>query len=92
MDLSTILPNHGDPVVIEAGGYDKTLIDATISYIIRMVNQAHDKDYLNGMMKSYIQEELDRGWVHYYGPYEEVHKENLIKIMNYFKDKVLPSF
>lgn len=92
MDLSTILPNHGDPLTIEAGGYDITLIDATINYIIRMVSQAHDSDYLNATLKSYVQEELDRGWIHYYEPYEEVHRENLIKILKYFKDRPLPSF
>jgi glyoxylase-like metal-dependent hydrolase (beta-lactamase superfamily II) len=47
LSLTAILPNHGDPDVIEDGGYDKTLIDTTINYIIRMVSRAHDKDFFN---------------------------------------------
>ena len=92
LSLTSILPNHGDPVVIEDGGYDKTLIDATINYIVRMVSQAHDKDFLMSPMKSYLREDLEQGWVHYYEPYEQVHNENLIKVHDYFKNKQLPSF
>ena len=92
LSLTAILPNHGDPVVIEDGGYDKTLIDATINYIVRIVSQAHDKDFLMSPMKSYLREDLERGWVHYYKPYEQVHNENLIKVYDYYKNKQLPSF
>lgn len=92
LSLTTILPNHGDPSVIEDGGYDKTLIDATINYITRMVNRAHDKDFLKSPMESYLREEFERGWVHYYEPYEEVHSENLIQVYDYYKNKKLSSF
>jgi glyoxylase-like metal-dependent hydrolase (beta-lactamase superfamily II) len=91
LSLTTILPNHGDPNIIEDGGYDKTLIDATINYITRMVSRAHDKDFLKSSMKSYLREEFEQGWVHYYEPYEEVHSENLIKVYDYYKNKQLPS-
>ena len=90
--LTTILPNHGDPKVIKDGGYDKTLIDATINYITRMVSRAHDKDFLKSSMKSYLREEFEKGWVNYYEPYEEVHSENLKKVYDYYKNKQLPSF
>lgn len=92
LSLTAIFPSHGDPDVIEDGGYDKTLIDATINYIIRMVNQAHDKDFLMSPMKSYLREELEQGWVHYYEPYEKVHSENLIKVYDHYKNKQLPFF
>jgi len=92
LSLTAILPSHGHPDVIEDGGYDKTLIDATINYIIRMVNQTHDKDFLMSPMKSYLREELEQGWIHYYEPYEEVHNENLIKVYDHYKNKQLPSF
>jgi cyclase len=92
LSLTTILPNHGDPSVIEDGGYDKTLIDATINYITRMVSRAHDKDFLKSPMESYLREEFERGWVHYYEPYEEVHSENLIQVYDYYKNKKLSSF
>lgn len=92
LSLTTIFPNHGDPNVIEDGGYDKTLIDATINYITRMVSRAHDKDFLKSSMESYLREEFEQGWVHYYEPYEEVHSENLIKVYDYYKNKQLSSF
>jgi len=57
-----------------------------------MVSQAHDKDFLKSSMKSYIQKELELGWINYYEPYEEVHSENLIKVYDYFKSRQLPSF
>ena len=69
MPLAAILPNHGDPKVIENGGYDRTLIEATINYIIRLVSRAHDQDYLDCPMTSYLGEELRQGWVHYYEPW-----------------------
>ena len=92
LSISAILPNHGDPNVIADGGYDKSLIDATINYIIRMVSRAHDEDFLKRPLKSFLQEEIEKGWVHYYEPYEEVHIENLIKVFDHYKNKKLPSF
>ena len=70
----------------------KTLIDATINYIVRMVRRAHDKDYLLSPMKSFLREELEQEWVHYYEPYEQVHNENLIKVHDDYKNRQLPSF
>lgn len=92
LPFTSILPNHGDPNVIKDGGYDKTLINATINYITRMVGQAHDKNFLKSTMKSFLQEEIEKGWVYYYEPYEEVHSENLLKVYDYYKNKQLPSF
>ncbi len=91
-NITTILPNHGDPDVITDGGYDKTLIDATMNYIIRMVSRAHDRDFLMSPMKSFLGEELEQGWVHYYEPYEAVHNENREKVYGYYKNKQRPSF
>jgi hypothetical protein len=50
------------------------------------------KIFLMSPMKSYLREELEQGWVHYYEPYEEVHNENRIKVYDFFKNKQLPSF
>jgi hypothetical protein len=57
-----------------------------------MVSRAHDKDFLMSSMKSYLRNEFQQGWVHYYEPYEEVHNENLIKVYGYYKNKQLPFF
>lgn len=91
LPLTAILPNHGDPDVIADGGYDKTLVDATINYITRLVSRAHDKDFLTRPMKSFLRAELEQGWIHYYQPYEEVHIENRIKVYDCYKNKQLPN-
>jgi hypothetical protein len=36
-EFDRILPNHGDPERIAAGGYDKTFITATADYIENMI-------------------------------------------------------
>jgi len=90
MDIEKIYPTHGDPNVIMKGGYDKTLIDATIDYITKILTRAHEKDYVNGTMEEYIGDSVAKGWVHHFEPYREVHQENLKAVQTYYKDKPLP--
>jgi len=90
MDIEKIYPNHGDPNVITKGGYDKTLIDATIDYISKILTRAHEKDYLQGTLEEYIGESVAKGWVHHFEPYREVHQENLQAVHTYYQDKPLP--
>jgi cyclase len=52
--IDRILPNHGDPDVIAHGGYQKTLIDATLDYLRRVIERAHDPDYLQGTLEDYV--------------------------------------
>jgi glyoxylase-like metal-dependent hydrolase (beta-lactamase superfamily II) len=90
--IVNILPNHGDPEVMARGGYGRTLIEATINYVVRLVNRAHDADYLGRPLADYLKAELDQGWVQYYEPYEEVHRENLKKVQACYQDKPRPVF
>ena len=89
-DIAKILPNHGHPDVIMNGGYDTTLIDATIDYVTKMLSRAHDADYLDGTMEDYIGEEAAKGWIYPFEPYREVHSQNLKLVHDYWKDKELP--
>lgn len=89
-DVAKILPNHGDPDIIFAGGYDPTLIDATIAYVGRMLSRAHDADCLAGTMEDYIGPEVAKGWVHAFEPYRAVHAQNLKLVRDYWRDKELP--
>jgi cyclase len=77
MEIGKILPNHGDPRTIGCGGYDPTLIDATIAYIRRLLLSADSHHDLPGDLKEYLDAPLANGWIHYYPAYEEVHKQNL---------------
>jgi cyclase len=90
MDIERIYPNHGDPAVITQGGYDKTFIDATTLYISRMLNRAHDEDYLSSPMAAFIGDALARGWVHAFEPYRDVHQMNLGLVHDYYLDRPLP--
>jgi cyclase len=90
-DVARILPNHGDPDVIAKGGFDKTLIEATISYVTKMLSRAHDPSYLDGTMEDYIGDDAAKGWVHPFEPYREVHEQNLKLVHDCWKDKTLPN-
>ena len=89
-DIAKILPDHGDPDIIRAGGYDKTLIDATVDYITQMLSRAHDANYLDGSMEDYLAHSAAKGWIRPFEPYREVHEQNLKLVHDYWKDKTLP--
>ncbi len=89
-DIAKIFPDHGDPDVIAKGGFDKTLIEATVAYVTRMLSRAHDAGYLDGTMEDYTGPEAAKGWVHPFEPYREVHEQNLKLVHDYWKDKRLP--
>jgi len=90
-DIARIFPNHGNPDVILAGGYDKTLIDATIDYVTKMLQRSQDPNYLDGSMEDYIGDSVKKGWVQMFEPYRDVHTQNLKTVSDYWKGKELPA-
>jgi cyclase len=72
-----ILPNHGDPDVIAAGGYSDGLIRATQQYIDVLMRLAGEPQLREIGLRELIAEPLDAGWISYYAPYEDVHQRNL---------------
>ena len=91
MDVERIYPNHGDPEIIRAGGYTKTLIEATSDYIAKTLVRCHDTDYLSGSMEDYIESSVEKGWVRYYEPYRGVHAQNLKLVHEFYRDKPIPA-
>ena len=89
-DIAKILPNHGAPDVIMKGGFDTTLIDATVDYVAKMLSRAHDPAYLQDTMEDFIGDSAAKGWIHPFEPYREVHDQNLKLVHDYWKDKTLP--
>lgn len=77
LDPERILPCHGDPDVIAAGGYSSGLIRATKQYIEALIRCRDDPELREMPLRELIAESLEAGWVHYFEPYEAVHQENL---------------
>ena len=90
--IERIYPNHGDPEVIAHGGYSLTLIDATEDYLRRMVERAHESDYLTGSLDSYVHDSVSKGWVSVWWAYREAHEANLAVVGKAYKDRPLPNF
>lgn len=91
LPFDRIYPNHGDPEIIAKGGYEKTLIDATVDYITKMVRRAKDANYLDGSLEDYVGTSVKKNWIKIYEPYRETHKDNLNGLHDYYKDKKLPA-
>lgn len=76
-----ILPNHGDPDIISAGGYDLGLIKAQQQYI-RILKRCHGDAALRAQpLEELIAGPLSRGWVSLFEPYRAVHNQNLARVM-----------
>ncbi|MFI0847408.1 MBL fold metallo-hydrolase [Mesorhizobium sp. IMUNJ 23232] len=82
LDPASILPNHGDPDIITGGGYAKTLIAATEDYI-RALQRAVDEPSLRELtLKEFVAPQLDAGWIRYFAPYEDVHRNNVAAVLS----------
>jgi cyclase len=76
-----ILPNHGDPDIIAAGGYDVGLIKAQQQYI-RMLKRCRDDVALREKpLEELIAGPLSRGWVNMFEPYRAIHAQNLQRVL-----------
>ena len=77
-----IFPNHGAPDIISVGGYGKGLIKAQSQYI-RMLKRCRNEEKLRTVpLKELISGPLKMGWVNYFAPYEEVHAQNLRRVLS----------
>jgi cyclase len=91
-NIERIFPNHGNPDVIASGGYQTSLIDATMDYLRRMVLHAHDPDYLKGSLEDYVRDSVRKGWVTIWWAYRDAHEVNLERVAKAYKDRPLPNF
>jgi glyoxylase-like metal-dependent hydrolase (beta-lactamase superfamily II) len=75
-----ILPNHGDPELIAAGGYSDGLIGATERYIDLLLRSAEDPALAELTLREVVPA-LDGGDdVRYFEPYEAVHRSNVAAV------------
>jgi cyclase len=89
-NIDRIFPNHGNPEVIAHGGYRTTLIDATLSYLRKVITRAHDPNYLKGTLEEYVGDSAKKGWVSIWWAYHKPHELNLMQVSAALKDKPLP--
>ncbi|MDE2385574.1 MAG: MBL fold metallo-hydrolase [Alphaproteobacteria bacterium] len=76
-----IFPNHGDPEIIAVGGYGKGLIKAQGQYIRTLMRCRTDAALRAKPLHELIAGPLEMGWVNYFAPYEEVHAQNLRRVL-----------
>ena len=79
--ISRILPNHGDPLVIAAGGYEKPLIRATQQYVRMLKRCIGEPELREQELATLIAGPLQAKWVNYFAPYESVHRNNVRKVV-----------
>jgi glyoxylase-like metal-dependent hydrolase (beta-lactamase superfamily II) len=82
LDPARILPNHGDPEVIARGGYAAGLIQATRQYIDVLLRARGEPRPREASLREVIAGPLDAGWIHYFAPYEAVHRSNLKRVLD----------
>jgi glyoxylase-like metal-dependent hydrolase (beta-lactamase superfamily II) len=81
LEPACILPNHGDPEIIAAGGYPGTLITATQTYI-RKLQRAVDEPQLRALsLRAFVGPLIEDGSVRYFEPYEAVHRGNVAAVL-----------
>jgi glyoxylase-like metal-dependent hydrolase (beta-lactamase superfamily II) len=77
-----ILPNHGDPEAIAAGGYPAALIDATADYIRFLQRAAGDPEAASHPLREVLEGLPHADALRYFEPYEAVHRHNLATVQN----------
>jgi hypothetical protein len=81
LEVERILPNHGDPETIASGGYTTDLITATEHYIRALRASREQRELRQVSLREFIAEPLEAGWVHYFAPYEAVHRGNIKTVL-----------
>jgi cyclase len=77
----SILPAHGDPDRIAAGGYPSGLNDATQSYIRLLQRMPSEPELREAPLRELIAESLAAGALVYFEPYEAVHRQNVETVL-----------
>ena len=83
LDPHRILPNHGSPDVIMAGGYQKTLARATQQYIRTLKRMAGEPELRAKPLRDLIRGPLDAGWLTWFDAYEDIHTRNIAAVLKH---------
>jgi glyoxylase-like metal-dependent hydrolase (beta-lactamase superfamily II) len=81
LDPASILPDHGDPGVIAAGGYGPGLIAATEGYIRKLLRCRAEPGLRDLGLREFAAEWLDDGSLNWFEPYAELHRSNVAAVI-----------
>lgn len=80
LPITKILPAHGSPERIEAGGFDTSFIEATITYLRALQEPVGVPIVWKQRLGEVVKADLDAGRLVYCEAYEGVHEENVESI------------
>jgi glyoxylase-like metal-dependent hydrolase (beta-lactamase superfamily II) len=81
LEPSRILPAHGDPDQIVAGGYPAGLNDATQAYIRLLLRMPSEPELCDLPLRELVADLLEAGDLIYFEPYEAVHRQNVATVL-----------
>lgn len=76
-----ILPNHGAPDRLAAGGYPHTLLAATRRYVERLLRCPQDAALAAQDLRTFAADDFATGAITYFEPYEAVHRRNVTAVL-----------
>jgi glyoxylase-like metal-dependent hydrolase (beta-lactamase superfamily II) len=79
--IQRILPNHGAPDIIAAGGYRPGFIEATGRYVEKLLRCRNEPELAGAPLREWIEEDVAAGLITPFHPYEEVHRQNVQKVL-----------
>ena len=80
LPFTRILPDHGDPEIIAAGGYDAGLIAATRRYVQRLTLCSTQPDLAAMPLAEFLGADAQAGSIRMFAPYEAVHRRNVAAV------------
>ena len=80
LPFTRILPDHGDPEIIAAGGYGAGLIAATRRYVERLMRCPTQQDLTAMPLAQFLGEDAQAGTLRLFAAYEAVHRRNVAAV------------
>ena len=80
-----VLPCHGDPLILAAGGYGPGLLAATARYIRWLQRLEREPDLAQRPLAEVIAGDLATGVLNWFAPYEAVHQQNVARTLALFR-------
>lgn len=79
-----VLPDHGAPEIIAAGGYSPAIIPATQSYIRWLMRLKTKPGQASTPLAEVIAADLQQGTLVWFDAYEDIHRQNIARTRAHF--------